>query len=251
MSDDLLLTQYERLLDGLPAGAPWPALAESGFLDLLRGEAEGGAGFTLEALFPLAFASGRRPTSPAVIETMLARLVDPDALDAADAEAALRAGGFTLEQARALAAIAAAGQMAGAMEAVQEMTIAYASTRQQFGREISKFQAIQHQIAVMAEEAQAARMAAQAAFVGAPDAASEQKAAVAKARCGRAAVTVAAVAHAVHGAIGMSEEYPLHNFTRRLHGWRMAHGGDSYWSRRLGRWALDQADGFGTLARAL
>jgi alkylation response protein AidB-like acyl-CoA dehydrogenase len=250
MSDDLLLTQYERLLDGLPA-APWPALAESGFLDLLRGESDGGAGFTLEALFPLALASGRRPTSPPVIETMLARLVDAEASDVADAEAALRGGGLAPGQARALAAIAAAGQMAGAMDAVQEMTLAYASTRQQFGREISKFQAIQHQIAVMAEEAQAARMAAQAAFVGAPDAASEMKAAAAKARCGRAAVSVAAIAHAVHGAIGMSEEYPLHNFTRRLHGWRMAHGGDAYWSRRLGQWALEQSDSFGTLARAL
>jgi len=251
MSDDLFLNQYERLLDALPADDPWATLAESGFLDLLRGEDVGGAGLALEGLFSLALASGRRPASPPVIETLLARLADPDALDVADPEAALRGGGFSPETARALAALAAAGQMAGAMEAVREMTIGYASTRQQFGREISKFQAIQHQIAILAEETMAARMAAQAAFTGAPGEVSEIKAAAAKARAGRAAVTVASIAHAVHGAIGMSEEYPLHQFTERLHRWRMAHGGDAYWARRLGDWALAQPAGFAAMARAI
>lgn len=251
MSDDLLLDQYGRLLDGLPSDDPWPALNESGFLDLLKSEADGGAGVGLEGLLPLVMATGRRASPPPVIETMLARLVDAEALGVGDAEAALAGGGVDPVAARALAAIAAAGQMAGAMEAVQALTIEYASTRKQFGRPISKFQAIQHQIAVLAEEVMAARIAVQAAFVGAPLEVSLQRAAVAKARAGKAAVQVATIAHAVHGAIGMSEEYPLHHFTGRLHRWRRAYGGDSYWAKRLGSWALAQGEGFVPLARAL
>jgi acyl-CoA dehydrogenase len=249
---DLIVDQYVRLLDGLDPGDPWPALVESGFLDLLKGEADGGAGLMLEDLFPLALATGRRagPVSP-VIETMVARLGDPDAIDVADPEAALIAAGQSAEAARALAATVAAGLMAGAMEALEATTVDYASTRKQFGREIGKFQAVQHQIAVMAEEVMAARMAAQAAFTGAPLAVSPLRAAVAKVRTGQAAQLVATIAHAVHGAIGVSQEHSLHHLTRRLHVGRLAHGGEAWWARVLGDWAFSRADDFVGLARGL
>lgn len=246
---DLILDQFNRLLNGLPAGDPWPALAESGFLDLLRGEDEGGAGLMLEDLFPLALAAGRREAAPPVIETMVARLVAPEACDTADLEAALAAGQTEASLARALAAAVTAALMAGAMEAVQALSLDYASTRKQFGREISKFQAIQHHLAVMAEETMAARMAAEAAFVGAPLSISPRRAAAAKLRAGEAAVHVASIAHAVHGAIGVSQEYPLHRFTRRLHKARLAHGGEAYWARALGEWALGERADVVSLAR--
>jgi acyl-CoA dehydrogenase len=228
---DLLADQYARLLDSLPADDPWPALEESGFLDLLKDEASGGAGLPLEDLFPLALETGRRTAAPPVLEAMAERLA--------------------LVEARPLAAVLAAGQMAGAMEAVQALTIDYALTRKQFGREIGRFQAVQHQIAVMAEETTAARMAAQAAFVGLPSELSERRAAVAKLRCGEAAERVCAIAHAVHGAIGVSEEHSLHHHTRRLRAWRLADGGESWWAARLGGWALSQAQDFNSLARTL
>jgi len=248
---DLIVEHYSRLLDGLPVGDPWPALAESGFLDLLRGEDEGGAGLALEDLFPLALATGRRPDAPAVIEAMAARLVSGEAGEGVDVEALLAGSGVAAPVARALAATLTAGLMAGAMERLQEMTVEYASTRRQFGREIGKFQAIQHQIAVMAEEAMAARMAAQGAFVGPALAVSPLRAAAAKARAGMAAQQVAAIAHAVHGAIGVSQEHPLHLLTRKLHHWRLASGGEAYWARRLGDWALAGTDEFVGLARSL
>lgn len=249
---ELIVDQYTRLLGMLDPANPWPALIESGFLDLLKSEADGGAGLALEDLFPLALATGRRAglVSP-VIETMVARLGHPDAIDIADPEAALFAAGQPAEVARALAATVAVGLMAGAMEALEATTVDYASTRKQFGREIGKFQAVQHQIAVMAEEVMAARMAAQAAFTGAPLAVSPLRAAVAKARAGQAAQLVATIAHAVHGAIGVSQEYSLHHLTRRLHKGRMAHGGEAYWSRMLGAWAFSRTDDFVGLARAL
>jgi acyl-CoA dehydrogenase len=40
--------------------------------------------------------------------------------------------------------------MAGAMERLVDMTVEYALSRRQFGREIGKFQALQQQIALMA-----------------------------------------------------------------------------------------------------
>ncbi|MDB5447787.1 MAG: hypothetical protein JWQ97_3104, partial [Phenylobacterium sp.] len=212
MSDDLFSEQYVRLLDGLSAGDPWPALAESGFLDLLRSEAEGGAGVGLEELLPLAIATGRRVAAPAVIETMLTRLVLADASDVADAEAALTQGGVDAGKARALAAAAAAAQMVGAMERVLEIVLDYANTRKQFGREIGKFQAVQHQIAVAAEEVMAARMAVQLAFTGAPLDISEVAAGIAKARAGQAARQVGPIGHAVLGAIGISQEHELHRY---------------------------------------
>ena len=62
---------------------------------------------------------------------------------------------------RTLQAAVVAAQMAGALKAVFDRTLQYANERQQFGRPIGKFQAIQHQLAVMSEHVFAARMAAQ------------------------------------------------------------------------------------------
>ena len=239
---DLLRDQYARLLDGLPAGDPWPSLLESGFLDVLKSEADDGAGLSLEDLFPLALETGRRPEAPAVMETMAARLTMPEAVDVGDVEPTLG---------RALAAVLAAGQMAGAMKAIEAMTVEYAITRKQFGREIGRFQAVQQQIAVLAEETMVARMAAQAAFTGSPLEVSERLAAVAKIRAGQAAQVVSGIAHAVHGAIGVSAEHPLHLHTRRLRAWGFAHGGETWWARKLGVWAVSESLDLTSLARAL
>lgn len=225
MSDDLLSEQFSRLLDGLPAANPWPALEESGFLDVLR---PGDEGMALEDIFPLALAVGARPEAPRVLDEIARRAADPVP--------------------RALAATLAAGEMAGAMIAVQAMTVDYALVRKQFGREIGRFQAIQHQLAVMAEETTAARIAAEAAFVGPAAEASETRAAAAKLRCGEAATQVAAIAHAVHGAIGVSEEFSLHPYTRRLRELALAHGGETWWATRLGDWAFGRIGAFSTLS---
>ncbi|MEX2520050.1 MAG: acyl-CoA dehydrogenase family protein, partial [Paracoccaceae bacterium] len=60
----------------------------------------------------------------------------------------------------ALGAMLRAQQLAGAMEAALELTVSYANGREQFGRPIGKFQAIQQNLAVMAEQTAAARAAA-------------------------------------------------------------------------------------------
>ena len=66
-------------------------------------------------------------------------------------------------------------------------------------------------------------------------------AATAKIATSAAAPRIAATAHAVHGAIGISEEYDLQLLTRRLHEWRMADGSEGYWSQLLGTARLGSA----------
>ncbi|PJI96132.1 acyl-CoA dehydrogenase [Acidovorax sp. 69] len=130
---------------------------------------------------------------------------------------------------RTLQAAVVAPQMAGALSSVFQRTLQYANERQQFGRPIGKFQAIQHQLAVMSEHVFAARMAAQLGCSGAGVVPDRLRVATAKARCSEAALVVSELAHAIHGAIGFTEEYDLQLFTRRLHAWRQTAGSEAYW----------------------
>jgi acyl-CoA dehydrogenase len=130
-----------------------------------------------------------------------------------------------------------AAQMAGAMEAALELSTRYANDRVQFGRPIAKFQAIQQQLALLAEQTAAASVAVEsAAIAAAADRPSVTLAiAAAKIRGGEAAGKVAEIAHQVHGAIGFTHEHSLHRLTRRLWSWRDEFGNESHWSRELGR----------------
>ena len=141
--------------------------------------------------------------------------------------------------ARTLQAAVVAAQMAGALKAVFDRTLQYANERQQFGRPIGKFQAIQHQLAVMSEHVFAARMAAQLGCSGAGIMPDRLRVATAKARCSEAALVVSELAHAIHGAIGFTEEYDLQLFTRRLHAWRQTAGSEAYWYGVAGEALLD------------
>lgn len=149
------------------------------------------------------------------------------------ARIAVPAGGL-----RAIAAAIRAAAIAGAGDRLLDLTTAYANERIQFGKPIGRQQAIQQQLAVMAEHAIAARIAAQLGCAsGLP--VPMRSAATAKAVTSQAVVPLATIAHAVHGAIGISEEYDLQLLTRRLHEWRIADGSESYWGRLLGQARLD------------
>jgi len=149
------------------------------------------------------------------------------------------AGALPAADLQPLAALLHAALLAGAMKRSFDLTMGYANDRVQFGKAIGKFQAIQHQLSVMAEHVAAARMASQAAFGRGAGRPAWPACAVAKARTSEAAQLVATIAHAVHGAIGVTEEYDLQLYTRRLHEWRMAHGSESHWNRALGRLFVD------------
>ncbi|ATE66397.1 acyl-CoA dehydrogenase family protein [Rhizorhabdus dicambivorans] len=159
----------------------------------------------------------------------------PRLRDAPVAEGEMQADGGL-----AFAALARAAQICGAIEAVLAMTIAFAGQREQFGRPLSKNQAIQHLLSEMGAEAAAATGIVDAAILSvrrgaAPDLTTT---AAAKYRAGVAAGIVAEHAHQVHGAIGYTDEYGLARLTRRLWRWREDFGGESFWANMLGQAAL-------------
>lgn len=149
---------------------------------------------------------------------------------------------------RALVATLRAHQMAGATGRVLDMTLRYAGERVQFGRNLSAFQAIQHQFAQMAGHVAAAATAADIAVGALPlaiDAPADFAilAGAAKLRAGEAATAVAAAAHQIHGAIGFSHEYPLHPLTRRLWAWRDESGSEAEWAGVLANAVADLPEG--------
>jgi acyl-CoA dehydrogenase len=145
--------------------------------------------------------------------------------------------------ARTLQACIHAALLAGAASRVFEATLTHANQRTQFGRVIGKFQAVQHHLAVMAEQVAAARVAAEIGCLSDRWAPEALHAALAKARTSEAALDVARLAHQVHGAIGFTEELDLQLYTRRLHAWRRAGGSESGWHDRIGRALVDHHPG--------
>jgi acyl-CoA dehydrogenase len=131
-------------------------------------------------------------------------------------------------------------QIAGALEAVLSLSVAYANERVAFERPIGKFQAVQQNLARLAGEVAAALAVAGSAAdaVGQAETFDEAvflEAASAKIRAAEAATEGAAIAHQVLGAIGFTEEHVLHRFTLRMLAWRDDFGSESYWAAELGR----------------
>ncbi|MDC0659679.1 acyl-CoA dehydrogenase [Leisingera sp. SS27] len=118
--------------------------------------------------------------------------------------------------ARGLAAICA--EALGAMEAAKDLTISYLKERKQFGMPIGKFQALQHRMADMLIEVEQARSVVinLASNLDQPRALRESHASAAKNLVGRAGALVAEECIQMHGGIGMTDEYALSHFARRL-----------------------------------
>ena len=134
----------------------------------------------------------------------------------------------------ALLALFRAAQMTGAMASALDIAVRYAGERVQFGRPISRFQAVQQIIAAMAGDIAASTCATDAAALAPPDA-MEIMISAAKARTGEAAGRVAAGAHQVLGAMGYTREHRLHRYTRRLWAWRDEAGNEVHWQENLFR----------------
>ena len=144
------------------------------------------------------------------------------------------------ERLRRMGAAMRAEQMAGALERCLEQSLQYAADRHQFGRPIAKFQAVQHNLAVLAGEVAAATTSADAAVSaiarhGVDDDRAFLAVATAKIRGGQAAGAGAGIAHQVHGAMGFTREYSLQHRTRRLWAWRDEFGPETVWAIELGR----------------
>ncbi|UOD51218.1 acyl-CoA dehydrogenase family protein [Orrella daihaiensis] len=137
-------------------------------------------------------------------------------------------------------ALALAVQMAGVAARVLELTLTYANDRVQFGKPIGKFQALQQQISEMAELVYGARMASQIGCQTEQWQPEFEAARVAKTQTSAVAPRIAAIAHAVHAAIGVTYEYDLQLYTRRLYEWARLGGGEGYWAQQIGLTALSE-----------
>ena len=118
------------------------------------------------------------------------------------------------------AAIAAlAAEAVGAMAAMHEITVEYLKTRKQFGVPIGNFQVLQHRAAEMLIALEQARSMALFATMMAeePDATERRKAiAAAKVQIGRSGRFVGQQAIQLHGGIGMTMEYKVGHYFKRV-----------------------------------
>jgi acyl-CoA dehydrogenase len=151
-----------------------------------------------------------------------------------------------LEQVRLRGALARAVQMCGAMDRLVQLVLSHVADREQFGRALSRFQAVQHLVADMAGEAALARAAAEAAVLEAWAVDTGQGAwdslslAVAAARscAGHAATVVVRNGHQVLGAMGTTQEHDLHHFSAPVLAWRSEYGSTRSFDETLTGWAL-------------
>jgi acyl-CoA dehydrogenase len=143
-----------------------------------------------------------------------------------------------------LGALLRSAQIAGGAFRLLEKASQYAGEREQFGRPLSKFQSVQHNLARLAAWAASIDAGARHAFHcmstgGMPESALLAIAA-AKYRASDLASQVNSIAHQLHGAIGFTYEHDLHFFSRRLWSWSAEFGGCGYWAGYLGGLALEQ-----------
>jgi acyl-CoA dehydrogenase len=148
--------------------------------------------------------------------------------------------GFDQTSLMLMGAVARSLQIAGALESMLTISVGYSNERVAFEKKISKFQAVQHNLARLAGETAAAMTAAGSAADTIANAhefddAVFLEATAAKIRCAEAAEKGAAIAHQVHGAIGYTLEHILHRYTMRALAWRDDFGNESYWAVELGK----------------
>ncbi len=205
-------------LDAPLAGVAWGRIAKS---VVVAFEIDG----VLRAgLLPVASASEGRSVAGEPRDTLV------------PAATAFQAGtltGISLDEVRSVGALTRVAMMTGALQRAMALSIRYANERSQFGRSLFAFQAIQHHLAQIAEETCAAAVALELAAGNYSDSRATMNIAAAKVRVGEAAGKVAALAHQIHGAMGVTYEHTLHHSTRRLWAWRDEYGREDDWALRL------------------
>lgn len=136
-----------------------------------------------------------------------------DALIAGDETA------FTLlETAHARATLAVSAEALGAMETATEMTRDYLTTRTQFGQPIGMFQALQHRISEMMIDLQQIRSSVinAAGSLEADPITRDKAISAVKNLTGRLGKRIAEESIQMHGGIGMTWEYALPHFAKRI-----------------------------------
>lgn len=239
-----------------PAGAMVPAPMRP--KDRLTLNADGtvsgrarGIPFARDAQHVAALVNGAKGTAVALIDIKSARIAETRGIagntvfeltfdKAKPAKVADAPKGFSQDTLMLMGAVTRSLGTAGALAAILEISVKYAGERVAFEKTISKFQAVQHNLARLAGECAAATTAATSAADAIANAADLNapgiylEAASARVRSAEAATEGAAIAHQVHGAIGYTKEHILHRFTLRMLTWRDDFGNESQWAVALG-----------------
>ena len=140
----------------------------------------------------------------------------------------------TPERLALMGALSRSALMAGALLRVVDATAQYTQERKQFGKPVGSFQAVQIHLVRCAEQAAQVDLAVQVAAREADRGPASFEIAAAKTLANDAARTASRAAHQAHGAMGMTQEYVLHQYTRRLWAWRGEYG-DATWRTQLGQ----------------
>lgn len=128
------------------------------------------------------------------------------------------------------AAVGKCCEMVGNIQRVLEMTVDYAKARKQFDHPIGSLQIIQHYCADMATDIDGARFSTyQAAWMLSEGLPCTKEVAIAKAWTSQASQRVVALAHQIHGAIGVTIEHDLHYYTRRAKAAELAFGDANFY----------------------
>ena len=125
-------------------------------------------------------------------------------------------------------------EMCGGAQKVLEMSVEYAKVREQFGRPIGSFQAIQHKCANMLVEVESSKSATYyAAWAVANDVAEAPlAAAMAKAYTSDAYRHTAGEGIQIHGGIGFTWEHDMHIYFKRAKSSEVTFG-DATWNREI------------------
>ncbi len=138
-----------------------------------------------------------------------------------------------------IAKVALCAEMLGGAERVLELSVAYAKQREQFGKPIGSFQAIQHKCANQFIQVEGMRSAVYYAAwaVGHDEPDAHLSACLAKSFCGDAYVSVAGEGIQIHGGLGFTWEQDLHLFYKRAKSSQLLFG-DGRFNRELAARAL-------------
>jgi acyl-CoA dehydrogenase len=145
--------------------------------------------------------------------------------------------GGAAEELRLRGALSRVVLMAGALDAMSRLTVAYTQERQQFGRPIARFQAVQQHLVWGAQDAALVAMAARVAAARASArgvVATRFEIASARTVADECAGTATRWSHQAHGAMGMTQEYALHHLSRRLWSWRREWAVPGRWPATVG-----------------
>ncbi|ODU07648.1 MAG: hypothetical protein ABS81_00695 [Pseudonocardia sp. SCN 72-86] len=163
---------------------------------------------------------------------------EPRDLVVLDGAVPLAAASYSSEDRERLVRLGALSRVAlsaGALERLVDLSVEYTGQRRQFGRPISRFQAVQAHLVALAEISALATMSADVAAAAVERGGGHYEVACAKSVVAGESAPATRAAHQAHGAMGMTREYPLHHYSRRLRSWATEYGDARTWNDVLGR----------------